>query len=106
MILWLFIIKALANIKIPDPKKLAMLKKQLEALSKDKDLPMTAKMSMTYLLQSLNGLDENSQESGNKVWAALKPFIGDGENLSATVSVFGALGGKLFSILKAFVTPA
>ena len=98
--------KALAAIKIPDPKKLAMLKKQLEALSKDSDLPMTAKMSMTYLLQSLNGLDENSQESGNKVWAALKPFIGDGENLSATVSVFGALGGKLFSILKAFVTPA
>ena len=93
--------KAIENIKTVDPKKLALLKKQLEGLSKESGLPLSVQATVKLLLLNLQTLDENSQESGNKVWDALKPFIGDGKNLEATLSILGEYGRKLLNILKA-----
>ena len=92
---------AVQGIKIPDLQQLAALKTQVQGLFKEGGVPLSVQGAASLLLQNLNELDANSQESGNQVWETLKPLLGNSDKLSLLVKAFGEYGGKLLGILKA-----
>ena len=97
--------KAIQNNGKPDPKKLASLKRELIAFSKQNP-PMTLKAKAQNLLKALEAVqDDDSDQSGGKLWDVFKPYIGDGENLSATLDAFGKAGGFLLGILRKIFLP-
>ena len=101
------LLEAIQNNGKPDPKKLASLKRELIALSKAKNTPMTVQMKMKPLITELEAVqDDDPERSGGKLWDALKPYIGDAQNLSATFGMLGGGGGLLLGILRKIFLPA
>ena len=98
--------KSIQNAGTPDPEKLASLKRELIALSKDNNTPMTVQMKMKPLIKALEAVqDDGSEQSNGKLWNVLKGFFGDGQNLSATLGVLGEYGGKALGLLRTLLLP-
>ena len=95
------LVQALQNMPHLDSRKLASLKKELEALSKMKGVPFTVRVRMISLMEAVKAVEDSGKVSGGKLWEKFEPYIGDAEKLAA----MGELGEKLLGILKNFVIP-
>ena len=93
--------EAVRNHATLDPKKLSSLKRELLALSKSTDVPMTVRMKMIPLVKALESVEDDDK----KLLDALKPYIGDAESLTKTATLLGELGGKFLSLMRKYFLP-